>query len=136
MNQKGVKIGGSAQTTAALGVTFHPFKGFRIGGDWTMCARNYSDYSVSGSDLNSGAILNVQDPWQIPWGNEFDLSCSYKFKIGGLDATLYGNVYNLFDNYFVKDATTDYNVKGTWQNAYKVFYSFGRTFSLRLKVNF
>ncbi len=136
VNQKGVKIGGSAQTTAALGVTFHPFKGFRIGGDWTMCARNYSDYSVSGSDLNSGAILNVQDPWQIPWGNEFDLSCSYKFKIGGLDATLYGNVYNLFDNYFVKDATTDYNVKGTWQNAYKVFYSFGRTFSLRLKVNF
>ncbi len=61
---------------------------------------------------------------------------SYKFKIGGLDATLYGNVYNLFDNYFVKDATTDYNVKGTWPNAYKVFYSFGRTFSLRLKVNF
>ena len=136
VNQKGVKIGGSAQTTGALGVTFRPFKGFRIGGDWTMSARNYSDYSVSGSDLSSGAILNVQDPWNIPWGNEFDLNASYKFKIGGLDATLYGNVYNLFNYNYVKDATTNYNVAGTWQNAYKVLYSFGRTFSLRLKVNF
>ncbi len=136
VNQKGVKIGGSAQTTGALGITFNPFKGFRIGADWTMSARNYSDYAVSGSDLSAGAILNVADPWNIPWGNEFDLSASYKFKMGKLDATLYGNVYNLFNYYYVKDATTNYNVAGAWDNAYKVFYSFGRTFSLRLKVNF
>lgn len=136
VNQKGIKIGGSAQTTGAVGLTFYPFKGFRIGGDWTVCARNYSDYSVSGNDLGSGAVLNVKDPWEIPWGNEFDLSASYKFKIGDLDATLYGNVYNLFNHYYVKDATTDYNVEGAWNNAYKVFYSFGRTFSLRLKIAF
>lgn len=136
VNQKGVKIGGSAQTTGAVGVTFKPFKGFKIGGDWTVCARNYSDYSVNGSDLSSGAILNVKDPWEIPWGNEFDLNCSYKFKMAGLDATIYGNVYNLFNYYYVKDATTDYNVVGAWNNAYKVFYSFGRTFSLRLKISF
>lgn len=136
VNQKNVKIGGSAQTTGALGVTFRPFKGFRIGGDWTMCARNYSDYQVSGSDLSAGAILNVESPWEIPWGNEFDLNASYKFKMAGLDATLYGNVYNLFNYYYVKDATTNYNVVGTWSNAYKVLYSFGRTFSLRLKINF
>ena len=136
VNQKGIHIGGSAQTTGALGVTFRPFKGFRIGGDWTMSARNYSDYAVSGSALTAGTTLNVQDPWNIPWGNEFDLNASYRFKIGGLDATIYGNVYNLFNYNFVKDATTNYSTKGTWQNAYKIFYSFGRTFSLRLKVNF
>ena len=136
VNQKGVHIGGSAQTTGALGVTFRPFKGFRIGGDWTISARNYSDYAVSGSALTAGTTLEVQDPWEIPWGNEFDLNASYRFKIGGLDATIYGNVYNLFNYNFVKDATTNYSTKGTWQNAYKIFYSFGRTFSLRLKINF
>ena len=136
VNQKGVKVGGSAQTTGALGVQFNPFKGFRIGADWTFSARNYSDYSVNGSDLGAGVILNVKKPWEIPWGNEFDLNASYRFKIGGLDATIYGNVYNLFNYYYVKDATTNYNATGTWQNAYNVFYSFGRTFSLRLKVNF
>ena len=56
--------------------------------------------------------------------------------MGKLAATLYGNVYNLFNYYYVKDATTNYNVSGAWDNAFKVFYSFGRTFSVRLKVNF
>lgn len=134
--QKGVKIGDSAQTTGALGVSFRPFKGFRIGGDWTIYARTYSDYAVSGSALTAGTTLEVQKPWEIPWGNEFDLNASYRFKIGGLDATIYGNVYNLFNHYFVKDAMTNYSTPGTWQNAYRVFYSFGRTFSVRIKVNF
>lgn len=136
VNQKGIKIGGSAQTTGAVGVQFRPFKGFRIGGDWTMNARTFSDYAVSGSALTAGSTLEVQKPWEIPWGNEFDLNASYSFKIAGLNATIYGNVYNLFNYNFVKDATTNYSTPGTWQNAYKVFYSFGRTFSLRLKVNF
>ena len=134
--QKGIHIGGSAQTTAALGVQFRPFKGFRIGGDWTVNVRNYSDYAVSGSSLTANTTLYVQDPWCIPWGNEFDLNASYNFKIGGLNATIYGNVYNLFNYNFVKDATTNYASKGTWENAYQIFYSFGRTFSLRLKINF
>ena len=136
VNQKGIKIGGSAQTTGALGVQFRPFKGFRIGGDWIVSARNFSDYAVSGSALTAGTTLTVEKPWEIPWGNEFDINVSYNFKIGGLNATLYGNIYNLFNYNYVKDATTDYSTPGTWQNAYKVFYSFGRTFSLRLKVNF
>lgn len=136
LEQKGVKVGGSAQTTAAIGVDFKPFKGFRIGADWTMSARNYSDYAVSGSNLNPNTTLVVADPWRIPWGNELDLGCSYKFNVGGLDATIYGNVYNLFNYNYVKDATTNFGTPGTWSNAYKVMYSFGRTFSLRLKINF
>ncbi len=136
LEQKGVKVGGSAQTTAAIGIDFKPFKGFRIGADWTMSARNYSDYAVSGSNLNPNTTLVVADPWRIPWGNELDLGCSYKFRIGGLNATIYGNVYNLFNYNYVKDATTNFGNPGTWSNAYKVLYSFGRTFSLRLKINF
>ena len=31
INMKGIHVGGQAQTTANLGVTFKPFKGFRIG---------------------------------------------------------------------------------------------------------
>ena len=56
--------------------------------------------------------------------------------MAGLDATIYGNVYNLFNYYYVKDAQTPYNVNGTWQNATYAIYSFGRTFSLKLKINF
>lgn len=134
--QKGVKVGGSAQTTGSLGVQFKPFKGARIGMDWTASARNYSDFSISSSDYAAGAELKVADPWRIPWGNQLDLNVSYNFKIGGIDATIYGNVYNLCNYNYVVDATCNAYKPGAWDNAYSVFYSFGRTYALRLKINF
>ncbi len=133
--QKGRKVGGSAQTTGYLGVSFKPFKGFRIGADWTASARNYSDFTINKNDYQ-GKDLKVGKPWRIPWGNQLDLSASYNFKISGLDATLYGNVYNVCNYNYIMDATCNAYVNGTWQNAYEVFYSFGRTYSLRLKINF
>ena len=136
INQKNHKVCGSAQTTGGLGVDFKPFKGFRIGADWTFSARNYSDFYLDANSLEVNKTLTLADPWEIPWGNEFDLSASYSFKMGGMNATLYGNVYNLFNNYYVKDAQNPYNVNGTWSNATYVIYSFGRTFSLKLKINF
>lgn len=136
LNQKGVKVGGSAQITGAVGVSVYPFKNFRIGADWTFNSHNYSDYSVSSSDMVSGAVINVKDPWQIPWGNQLDMSASYKFKMAGFDATLFGNVNNLFNYNYVVDAYNPTGQDGSWENAYRVFYSFGRTYTLRLKVEF
>lgn len=134
--QKDRKVGGSAQTTAALGVQFRPFKGFRIGADWTVAARNYSDYTISASSYSANGTVKVADPWEIPWGNQLDLNASYRFKIGGVDATLSGNVHNLFNYNYVVDAYTNSGVDGTWDNAFRVFYSFGRTYSMKLRVNF
>lgn len=136
LEQKGVKVSGSAQTTGSVGVTFHPFKGFRIGADWTAFARNYSDISLNSSNLQNGKVLKPGTPWRIPWGNTVDVNASYRFEIGGLDATLYGNVNNLCNYNYVTQAQTDLGEIGTWQNANRVFYSFGRTYSLKLKINF
>lgn len=135
VKQKGVKIGGSAQTTGGIGVTFRPFKGFRIGADWTCSARNYSDYSISANSLTPNNTLVVHKPWEIPFGNELDLNASYNFKIGGLYATIYGNIYNVFNNFYIKDANNNYYEDGTWSNSWG-YYSFGRTFSIRFKVSF
>ncbi len=134
LNQKGIKVGGSAQTTAAIGATFRPWKGFRIGADWKANARNYSDYSLSVPDL--GKEISLAKPWQIPWGNQFDLHASWNFNIGGVDATLYGNVHNLFNYNYVVDAWSNSSVDGAWNTIYGTFYSFGRTYSMKLRVNF
>lgn len=136
LEQKGVKVSGSAQTTGALGVTFRPFKGFRIGADWTAYARNYSDIYLTSSSLQNGKVLKPGTPWRIPWGNTLDLSASYRFKLGGIDATLYGNVNNLCSYNYVTQAQTPLGEVGTWENANRLFYSFGRTYSLKLKLNF
>ncbi|MCI5978873.1 MAG: TonB-dependent receptor, partial [Bacteroidales bacterium] len=110
--------------------------GFRIGADWTVADRNYSDYSISSSAYTPGKPITVADPWRIPWGNQLDLNASYRFKIGGVDAVLSGNVHNLCNYNYVVDAYTDATTAGTWENAFRVFYSFGRTYSMKLRVNF
>ena len=132
INLKGIKVGGSAQTTASLGVNFRPMKGLRVGLDWQVYARNYADYSISSPSMNSS--FTPAEPWQIPWGNQFDLNASYSFKVGKCRATIYGNINNLLNNYYIVDA---YNgATSDWDSAYRVFYSFGRTFSLRVKLSF
>ncbi|MDE6853661.1 MAG: carboxypeptidase-like regulatory domain-containing protein [Muribaculaceae bacterium] len=134
LNQKGVRVGGSAQTTGALGLVVKPFQGFRIGADWKASARNYSDYTISTPNFNQ--TINLAKPWRIPWGNQLDLHASYRFNIGGVSATLYGNVHNIFNYNYVVDAWSNSQEDATWENIYGVFYSFGRTYSLKLRVNF
>lgn len=45
-----VHVGGSAQTTAALGVNVRPLKDLRISLDWNFFARNYADYDIDTSN--------------------------------------------------------------------------------------
>ena len=110
LKQKGIKVGGSAQTTGALGVTVRPMSG--------------------------NSTVDVKDPWKIPWGHQLDLSASYAFKIGNVRATIYGNVNNVYDYNYIMDAQCAAADEGIWQNVYAVMYSFGRTYTVRLKINF
>ena len=136
LNQKGVRVGGSAQTTAAVGLTLRPMKDLRISADWNAYAGNYSDFKVKADKMQAFKPLEVGNPWNMPWGHQLDLSASYRFKLGSVKATIYGNVNNVYDYHYIMDATTDFQSDGTWMNAYNVFYSFGRTYTVRLKINF
>ena len=130
---KDVKVGGSAQTTAALGVNVNVSKAIRLGADWNFFGRNYSDFSFSSSDLSIGGVKAFESPWRIPSANTFDVNASYRFNLGNMKAVLSGNVYNLFDQEYISDATDGAN--HDWKTAY-VYYGFGRTFNVKLKLNF
>lgn len=135
INLKGVRVGGSAQTTAALGATVKIGKEIRIGADWTYYGRNYAYYSLSGSNLTLGKTNTVADPWRIPAASQVDVNASYKFKIAGLNATISGNVNNLFDYQYIGKAWNPQSGAAN-ENTIYGFYAFGRTFSTRLKINF
>ena len=134
LKQKGIHVAGSAQTTAALGLDVFPMKGLRVGADWNLYGRNFADFYL-GSNLVTNTAVTVNDPWQIPVGHQLDLSASYSFKIGKVRATIFGNVNNLYDYNYIMDAQCATDAKG-WQDCYAVMYSFGRTYTLRLKINF
>ena len=134
LEQKGVHVAGSAQTTAAVGADFFPLKGLRVSANFNLYANNYADFYL-GSTAVANTTTTVNDPWRIPVGHQLDLSASYAFKIGKVNATIYGNVNNLYDYNYVMDAQCATDSKG-WQDCYAVMYSFGRTYTVRLKISF
>ncbi|MFI3286203.1 MAG: TonB-dependent receptor plug domain-containing protein [Rikenellaceae bacterium] len=136
LDQKGVRVGGSAQTTAALGMTVYPLDGLRVSADWTMAGNNYADFYIS-SSASAFSTQTVTAEWAAPMGSELDLSASYNFKVGKNRMTVYGNINNLFDYHYITDADIDATtIDATWQDVYNVYYSFGRTYTIRLKLNF
>lgn len=140
INMKGIHIGGSAQTTASLDVTFKPFEGYRIGGGYTYFARNYAYYALSGSGLKLEKDMYVIEPWEIPAYGCVDIWSSYKFKLGSFVATISGQVSNLFDNHYIEKAWNPSTVGGeiTEINLDDVyfFYSIGRTWMIKFKIDF
>ena len=129
-----VYVGGSAQTTAALGVNIRPMKGLRISADWNFFARNFADYDIDAGNAGFGDEIVVVSPWEIPSYSTFDLSAGYSFDFGKVRATLSGNVNNLFDQEYIADARD--GGSHNWETATRVLYGFGRTYSVRLKLNF
>ncbi len=130
----GVKVGGSAQTTAALGAKFKISKDLRTGLDYYYFGRNFADWTFNSSDLLMNGEKVYTTPWEMPGAGLFDFYASYSFDLGGTRAVLSGNVNNLFDQEYISDATDGGD--GQWQSAYQVFYGFGRTYNVRLKISF
>ena len=129
----GTKVGNSAQTTAALGIDAKVTKDLSFGIDWNYYGRNYADWSFSTSDLVANGVKVYETPWQIPSASVFDFSARYRFNVGKIQATLYGNIDNIFNQTFITDAQD--GASHTWEDA-EVFYAWGRTYSLRLKIDF
>ena len=135
-----IRVGGQAQTTANLGVMFIPFKGFRIGGEYTVYDRNYSYYSFSGSNLSVGKTVKIVEPYRSPVGGTLDMRASYSFDFGTVRATLAANITNLLDQHHIEKAwsastVTQTIAENTKDNIY-FFYNKGRQWNIRLKLNF
>lgn len=132
INIGGIRVGNSAQTTAALGVRYEILKSINVGVDANYFGRNYANFSISsvGSSLNP---TNFAQPWQIPDATTFDLNASIRFKISSFDAVLVGNIQNFLNAEYITDAND--GVNHDWKTS-PVFYGFGRTFSTSLKIKF
>lgn len=133
LNLKGIKVGGSAQTTYNIGATLKPVKDLRIGLTLNGISRLFADYTINSDNLIVNKPYNFTQPWQVPGSAVVDLNASYKFKFAGTNATISGTCQNLFDQVYIADATNGSD--GTWRTA-RVFYGFGRTWTARLKINF
>ncbi len=140
INMKGIHVGGSAQTTAAIDAFFKPFRGFGIGGGYTFFDRNYAYYSLSGSNLSIGKEVFVSEPWKAPAGGSLDLRAIYAFKLGKLDASLIGQINNVLDSHYIEKAWNPSNVSAATKEVNPadvyMFYSLGRMWNVKFEIKF
>jgi outer membrane cobalamin receptor len=133
VNLKGIRVGNSAQTTAALGANYEWLKGFKTGLDYVYWGRNYSYYKLNDVSTTLSPETTYKQPWMIPAAGVFDFYASYRFKLGDFNCLLNGKIDNVFDQTYIADAADGDD--HTWKTA-KVFYGFGRTWSMGLKLMF
>lgn len=133
LKQDGVHVGGSAQTTAAIGADFRIAPTLSVGADYTYYARAYADFALP--TYGGGGEMTIKDPWKIPAAGQLDLNARYDFMIGTCKASIIGNVKNVLDYEYIQDAFYD-GTNTDWRDAYRVFYAFGRTFSVKFKLAF
>jgi hypothetical protein len=126
----GVHVSDAAQTTGAVTLDWEILPKFKIGTDWTYYDRLYAKFDPSerGSEDDKGV-----DAWRMPSYNLLDANLRYDFNIGSFNASLFGKINNLLDTEYFSDALDGKNHDAA--SSY-VFYGFGRTWSLALRVKF
>jgi outer membrane cobalamin receptor len=125
---KGLRVGGSAQTTAALGFDYEVMEKTHFTVDYNYYADLYARYTP-----DNRTTPGTPQPWKMPDYGTFDASIRYGFKIGDLDATVIGRMNNVFNTEYVSIAQD--GVDSNAQTSY-VWFGYGRTFNVSAKIRF
>ncbi|MDX1829590.1 MAG: TonB-dependent receptor [Lutibacter sp.] len=125
---KGLKVGGPAQTTAALGFDYEVMEKTHFTVDYNYYADLYARYTP-----DNRTTPGTAQPWKMPDFGTFDASIRYGFKIGDLDATVIGRMNNVFNTEYVSVAQDGSNSDA--QTSY-VWFGYGRTFNVSAKIRF
>jgi outer membrane cobalamin receptor len=125
---KGVKVADAAQTTAALGLKYDLLDKTSLMVDYNYFDNLYSDFAVE-----ERTTQGLPQAWKVPAYHTFDASLKHGFKIGDLSTTLIARMNNVFDVRYIADSEDG---TGSVASTAKVWYGFGRTFNISMKINF
>ncbi|WP_299556740.1 TonB-dependent receptor [Seonamhaeicola sp.] len=137
----GLKVGDAAQTTAALGLNYKISPETKLIIDYNYFADNYADFDPSDRGVNGDTPEEIAaelatdpiQPWKLPDFGLFDVVFKHDFEFGPFDTTLTGRVNNVFDTEYISDAQDGSESR---TDTALVYYGFGRTFSVGVKLNF
>ena len=157
-----VKVGGSAQQTAAVGFIFKPTEWFNFDANYRGAKNLYSNLNL----LNFSTERAGQNgALELPTFGLVDLGVTFKVKLKDPKQffTLRGNVYNLLDKVYIAESNTSilnnltqedfktsagandtaafaaYQAIPTWngvKQSNQVYFGYGRTWSATVSFNF
>ncbi|MEO9475789.1 MAG: TonB-dependent receptor [Cyclobacteriaceae bacterium] len=126
----GLKVGDVAQHTYALGVSYEVFDGIKISANANYFDKLYAEYDPNNrTDVPDNG--KVVQPLELPSYMTIDAFAKFNFQLGNLDAMLIGNVNNILDTEYIAEGSDTNSI-----NSSQVYYGFGRTYTISMKLNF
>jgi hypothetical protein len=116
---KDLKVGDAPQFQNSAGVTFFFLDGVQANATWRFYDNYYSAFDPFGRTDEE----DREQVWQIPSYNLVDLHILYRLPVdlGGVNVSVFGHVFNLFDELYVEDATDNSSFNG-YKNDEGEFY--------------
>jgi len=151
---KDLKVGDMPQTAYVLGATLMPIKGLRVQAIYSIYDNNYADWSPDSrqiDDADDDGTLSAEElatadrvqVWDAPGYSKMDLHVTYDLpKIAGINAQLFGHVFNALDATYVQDAVDNSQYNGFSSGAShsasraEVFLGTPRFMNFGLKLHF
>ncbi|WP_434037391.1 TonB-dependent receptor [Formosa sp. 4Alg 33] len=121
----GLHVGGSAQTTMALGLDYEFMPKTRIMADFNYFDRIFAEYDPSDRGTPG------PEAWELPAYGLFDLGLVHNLDFGPFDVRLVGRMNNVFNTEYVANG-----YDGSTASSARVWYGTGRTFSVGAQLNF
>ncbi len=127
----GLKVSDAAQTTAALGMLYKFWDKTSITVDYNYFADLYSQINIldRAEFDSSNPVERKGNSWKAPSYSTVDASLRHGFNFGEFDTTVTARVNNLFDTEYIADALDASSDPLVW-------FGYGRTFSLSVKIKF
>ena len=107
---KDLKVGDAPQTQLALSFTLFFPTGLQTQLVWRYYDNYYSDFDpFSRNDEDDRAQV-----WKVPSYSLFDVHALYRLpgQVAGLDVSIFGHIFNLFNELYVEDATDNSQFNG------------------------
>ncbi|HEY6626747.1 MAG TPA: TonB-dependent receptor, partial [Ignavibacteriaceae bacterium] len=107
---KDLKVGDAPQTQLVLGFTLFFPEGLQTQLVWRFYDRYYADFDP----FSRNDETDREQVWQVPSYNLVDLHLLYRIpgQVAGLDVSVFGHVFNLFNELYVEDATDNSQFNG------------------------
>lgn len=101
-----VKVGSSAQLTAAAGLTFKPVQDLDINAQYRYVDNLYGNINPINFQTQAAGDMGAM---KLPAFWLMDIGASYKIRLNNTKQffTLRANVYNLFDKYYIAESNTN-----------------------------
>jgi outer membrane cobalamin receptor len=95
-----LKVGDQPQSHFSVSIQATPIDGLNL----NLVSRTYGSHYAAFEPTSRTGSDDRSQSWQVPGYTVMDFHAGYNLRVGGVNATIFANVFNLLDEVYIQDA--------------------------------